>query len=60
MVGSLKGGCIMPDKSKAKSLEQLMVEADELIQQIDSFIVDDINDEHLHQFEKTCSRSEKN
>jgi hypothetical protein len=42
----------MPETSKSKTLEQLLAEADELVQKINSEYLDDLEEEHRLQFEK--------
>jgi CRISPR/Cas system-associated endonuclease/helicase Cas3 len=44
-------GNIMPKNLESKNIEQLLAEADELIQQINSDAVKDMQEEHLLQFE---------
>ncbi len=46
----------MPTTSKSKSLEQLLAEADELIQKINSEHLEDLKEEHRLQFEKHAQR----
>ncbi|MGD9133461.1 MAG: hypothetical protein PVF78_07440 [Desulfobacterales bacterium] len=43
---------MMPNNVASKNIEQLLAEADELIQQINSDAVNDMQEEHLLQFEK--------
>jgi hypothetical protein len=45
------GENIMPKNLESKNIEQLLAEADELIQQINSDAVKDMKEEHLLQFE---------
>ena len=45
-------GNIMPKNLESKNIEQLMAEADELIQQINSDVINDMEEEHRIQFEK--------
>jgi hypothetical protein len=45
-------GNMMPNNVASKNIEQLLAEADELIQQINSDAVNDMQEEHLLQFEK--------
>lgn len=40
----------MPATSKPKTLEQLLAEADELVQKINSEYLDDLEEEHRLQF----------
>lgn len=42
----------MPATLKTKTLEQLLTEADELIQKFNSECLEDLNEEHRLQFEK--------
>jgi hypothetical protein len=42
---------MMPNNLESKDIEQLLAEADELIQQINSDAVKDMKEEHLLQFE---------
>ncbi|MCF8066954.1 MAG: hypothetical protein K9L30_00055 [Desulfobacterales bacterium] len=49
----------MSDKSDAGTLEKLMAEADALIQQIDSFAIDDINEEDLKKIENHAQNLKK-
>ena len=42
----------MPGDSDPKTLEQLMAEADELIRQINSDVINDLEEAHRLQFEK--------
>ena len=42
----------MPGDSDPKTLEQLMAEADELIRQINSDVINDLEETHRLQFEK--------
>ena len=42
----------MPNNVASKNIEQLLAEADELIQQINSDVINDIQEEHRLQFEK--------
>jgi hypothetical protein len=42
----------MPKSLESKNIEQLLAEADELIQQIDSDVINDMQEEHRLQFEK--------
>ena len=50
----------MPNYLESINIEQLLAEADELIQQINSDAINDMQEEHRLQFEKTCSKLEKN
>ena len=40
----------MPKNLESKNIEQLLAEADELIQQINSDVINDIKEEHRLQF----------
>jgi len=42
---------MMPNNLESKDIEQLLTEADELIQQINSDAINDMQEEHLLQFE---------
>jgi len=42
----------MPNNVASKNIEQLLAEADELIQQINSDVINDMQEEHRLQFEK--------
>ena len=42
----------MPNNVASRNIEQLLAEADELIQQINSDAINDMQDEHRLQFEK--------
>jgi len=42
----------MPKNLESKNIEQLLAEADELIQQINSDVINDMQEEHRLQFEK--------
>ena len=42
----------MPKNLESKSIDQLLAEADELIQQIQSDAIEDMKEEHRLQFEK--------
>ena len=42
----------MPKNSESINIEQLLAEADELIQQINSDVINDMQEEHRLQFEK--------
>jgi ElaB/YqjD/DUF883 family membrane-anchored ribosome-binding protein len=42
----------MTGKSESKTIEQLMAEADELIRQINSDVINDLEETHRLQFEK--------
>jgi len=53
--GDQKGN-IMPATIKTKTLEQLLAEADELIQKINSEHLQDLKEEHRLQFEKHTQR----
>jgi hypothetical protein len=49
----------MPKNLESKNIEQLLAEADELIQQINSDAVKDMKEEHLLQFEKHAQNLKK-
>ena len=49
----------MPKKLESKSIEQLLAEAEELIQQIDSDAIKDMQEEHRRQFEKHAQTLKK-
>ena len=42
----------MPNNVASKNIEQLLAEADELIQKINSDVINDMQEEHRLQFEK--------
>jgi len=46
----------MPTTLKSKSIEQLLAEADELIEKINSEFIEDLEEEHRSQFEKHAQR----
>ncbi len=46
----------MPNTSKTKTLEQLMAEADELVQKFHSEHLEDLEEDHRLQFEKHTQR----
>jgi hypothetical protein len=46
----------MPTTLKSKSVEQLLAEADELVQKINSEFIEDLKEEHRLQFEKQAQR----
>jgi hypothetical protein len=50
---------IMTTTIESKSTEQLLAEADELIQQIDSDVLKEMKEEHLLQFEKHAQKLKK-
>ena len=52
-------GNIMSKNLESKSIEQLLAEADELIQQIQSDAIDDMKEEHRLQFEKHAQNFKK-
>jgi protein-tyrosine-phosphatase len=56
---SRKQGNIMPKNQRSKNIEQLLAEADELIQQINSAAIKDLQEEHLLQFEKHAQNLKK-
>jgi hypothetical protein len=49
----------MPKNLEAKNIEQLLAEADDLIQQINSDVISDMQEEHRLQFEKHAQNLEK-
>ena len=49
----------MPMNLEFKDIEQLLAEADELIQQINSDVINDIKEEHRQQFEKHAQNLKK-
>jgi hypothetical protein len=49
----------MPKNSEYKNIEQLLAEADELIQQINSDAIKDMEEEHRIQFEKHAQNLKK-
>jgi hypothetical protein len=49
----------MPKNQRSKNIEQLLAEADELIQQINSAAIKDLQEEHLLQFEKHAQNLKK-
>jgi hypothetical protein len=49
----------MPKNLESKNIEQLMAEADELIRQINSDAIKDMEEEHRIQFEKHAQNLEK-
>ncbi len=49
----------MPKNLESINIEQLLAEADELIQQINSDAIKDMQEEHLLQFEKHAQSLEK-
>ena len=49
----------MPNNVASKNIEQLLAEADELIQQINSDAIKDMQKEHLLQFEKHAQNLKK-
>ena len=56
---SRKQGNIKPKNLESKNIEQLLAEADELIQQINSDAINDMQEEHLLQFEKHAQNLKK-
>jgi hypothetical protein len=52
-------GNIMSKNLESKSIEQLLAEADELIQQIQSDAIEDMKEEHRLQFEKHAQNFKK-
>jgi len=49
----------MSNNVESKNIEQLLAEADELIQQINSDAIKDMQEEHLLQFEKHAQNLKK-
>ena len=49
----------MPKNFESKNIEQLLTEADELIQKINSDAIKDMQEEHLLQFEKHAQNLKK-
>jgi hypothetical protein len=49
----------MPKNLESKNIEQLLAEADELIQQINSNVINDMEEEHRVQFEKHAQNLKK-
>jgi hypothetical protein len=49
----------MPKNLELKNIEQLLAEADELIQQINSDVIKDMKEEHLLQFERYAQNLKK-
>ena len=49
----------MPDNVASRNIEQLMAEADELIQQINSDHINDMQEEHRLQFKKHAQNLKK-
>ncbi len=49
----------MPNNLESKNIEQLIAEADELIRQINSDILKDLEEEHRIQFEKHAQNFKK-
>jgi hypothetical protein len=56
---SPRKGYIMPSNAESKNIEQLLAEADELIQQINSDVINDMHEEHRLQFEKHAQNLNK-
>jgi len=52
-------GSIMPKNLELLNIEQLLAEADDLIQQINSDVIKDMEEEHLLQFEKHAQNLKK-
>jgi hypothetical protein len=50
---------MMPNNVESKNIEQLLAEADELIQQINSDAINDMQEEHRLQFEKNAQNLKK-
>ena len=49
----------MSNNAEFKNIEQLLAEADELIQQINSEVINDMQEEHRMQFEKHAQNLKK-
>ena len=49
----------MPNNLESINIEQLLAEADELIQQINSDVINDMQEEHRLQFEKHAQNLKK-
>ena len=49
----------MPKNLESKNIEQMLAEADELIMQINSDAIEDMQEEHLLQFEKHAQNLKK-
>jgi hypothetical protein len=49
----------MPNNVASKNIEQLLAEADELIQQINSDVINDMQEDHRLQFEKHAQNLKK-
>jgi hypothetical protein len=49
----------MPTNPESKSIEQLLAEADELVEQINSDVIKDMKEEHRLQFEKHAENLKK-
>ncbi len=49
----------MPEKVESENIEQLLAEADELIEQINSDAINDMQEEHRLQFEKHAQNLKK-
>jgi len=49
----------MPDNAATKNVDQLLAEAEELIQQINSDVINDLQEEHRLQFEKHAQKLKK-
>jgi len=49
----------MPENHETETIEQLMAEADELIRQINSDVINDMEEFHRLQFEKKVQNLEK-
>ncbi len=55
----MRKGNIMPKNLESKNIEQLLAEADELIQQMNSDAIKDLEEEHRIQFEKHAQNLKK-
>jgi hypothetical protein len=50
---------MMPNNTESKNIEQLLAEAEELVQQIKSEAINDMQEEHRMQFEKHAQNLKK-
>ena len=50
----------MPTTLKSKSIDELLAEADELVQKYNSEFLEDLKEEHLLQFEKHAQKDCRN
>lgn len=49
----------MPENKESQNIDQLMAEADELIQQINSDVINDMKEKHRLEFEQHAQKLEK-